>query len=66
MKPASLSAATVRMTCSMHGLKQQMRAVRSVWAVSAAAGTREGGWTYAQRSLGVRDGVPRRGEVEED
>lgn len=30
MKPASLSAVTVRSTCSMQGLKQHIRVIRSV------------------------------------
>lgn len=35
MKPASFSALTVRMTCSMHGLKQHIRVVRSFCLVRA-------------------------------
>ena len=35
MKPASFSAVTVRRTCSMHGLKQQMRVVRSFCEVKS-------------------------------
>jgi len=31
VKPASLRAVTVRKTCSMQGLKQQMRVMRSFW-----------------------------------
>ena len=34
MNPASFSVLTVLRTCSTHGLKQQMRVVRSFWRLS--------------------------------
>ena len=68
------------MTCSMHGLKQQIRAMQSFCGIGHGE-TRARAYTedrsgqlsgegaseaHAECLLGVLDGVPWRGEIEKD
>jgi len=63
VKPASLSVLTVRKTCSMQGLKQQIRVKRSFYAYMREPGGRHAklGRTHPERRFRIFDGVPRSG-----
>ena len=63
MKPASLSVLTVRRTCSMHGLKQQIRVRRSFCKYGELGGryVELGQRTHPKSRFCVFDCVPRSG-----